>query len=141
MTKLLGIKVGYQYPLDSKYYNLNGELIAQYSESRDIFCIFNDHLDQKTAKMLGWDFQLDQQAQIITVAYDLENLQIGCLFNIPEGLDSQKRRLYRVVEMSTIQVYPASVTCKLVQEYETRMSMTDVTNFETSNFNLLKEEN
>ena len=139
MTKLLGVKVGYQYPLEGKTYNLNGELIAHYSDPQDIYCIFNDHIDNKTAKMMGWNSELLKDAAMISVPYDLENLQIGCLFNIPEALDSGGKRLFRLVELSTIQIYPASVTCRLVQEYTDTMSMSDTTNFVTTNFNLLNE--
>ena len=139
MTKMLGVRVGYQYPLKSKTYNLNGELVAHYSDLEYIYCIFNDHIDNKTAKMMGWNSELVKDAALISVPYDLENLQIGCLFNIPEALDTRGKRLFRAVELSTIQIYPASVTCRLVQEYVDTMSMSDVTNFVATNFNLLNE--
>lgn len=53
MTDLLGIKVLYRAPRDSKEYDLHGELDARYYPSRVVGAIYNEHTDQKTMKKLG----------------------------------------------------------------------------------------
>ena len=139
MCSLLGVNVEYRYPLRDKHYTLHGELTSNYSEPKIVSCIFEDHINQKTAKKLGWDAELQDNASMISVPYDLENLQIGCLFKVPSAFDNTPGRLFKVVEMSGIQMYPASISCRLVQEYESDMSDADVELFTESNFNLLRE--
>jgi hypothetical protein len=77
---------------------------------------------------------------MISVPYDLENLQIGCLFKLPSAYDNSPGRLFRVVEMSTIQMYPASISCRLVLEYETHVERAEIEEFSNSDFNLLNQE-
>ena len=140
MVKLRGVFCQYQFPLQNKQYTVQGELSSSYSEPISVGCIFNDHIDQKTAKKLGWDSELQDQMTAISVPYDLENLQIGCLFKIPSAYDSTEGRLFRVVDMSAIAMYPASITCRLVQEYESTMTLAETHVFNNSDFNLLNQE-
>ena len=56
--------------------------------------------------------------EIISVPYDLEGLQQGALFIVPSGLDDGKGRVFRCTKLSNIMVYPASVSCEIVPEYE-----------------------
>jgi len=79
------------------------------------------------------------KASMISVPYDLENLQVGCLFEIPSAFDNTPGRKFRVAEMSAVMIYPASITCKLVLEYENTMEKAEVELFNNSNFNLLNE--
>ena len=139
MCSLLGVNVLYRFPLKGKQYTTHGELKSNYSEPRIVSCIFEEHIDQKTAKKLGWDAELQENMHVISVPYDLENLQIGCLFEVPSAFDNTPGRLFRVVEMSGIQMYPASISCRLVQEYESDLSDADTELFTNSNFNLLRE--
>ena len=53
MVSLRGVICQYQYPLINKQYTLQGELDTSYSEPISVGCIFNDHLDQRTARKLG----------------------------------------------------------------------------------------
>ena len=53
MVKLRGVFCQYQFPLQNKQYTVQGELSSSYSEPISVGCIFNDHIDQKTAKKLG----------------------------------------------------------------------------------------
>jgi len=115
-------------------------LDTSYSDPIRVGCIFNDNVDQKTAKRLGWNSELDTNATMISVPYDLLNLQVGCLFEIPSAFDNAPGRLFRVVEMSAIAIYPASITCRLVPEYKTTMELADTHVFTNSNFNLLNQE-
>ena len=139
MTSLRGVICKYQYPV-SKQYTTQAELDAIYSEPINVGCIFEDNIPQKTTRKLGWNSESDTNATIISVPYDLENLQIGCLFKIPSAYDNTPGRLFRVVEMSTIPMYPASITCRLVPEYESTVAKAEVREFTNSNFNLLNQE-
>ena len=140
MVTLRGVFCEYQYPLQNKQYTTQGELDTSYSEPLRVGCIFNENIDQKTAKRLGWNAELQDQASLISVPYDLENLQIGCLFKIPSAFDKTQGRKFRVVEMSAIPIYPASITCRLVPEYETTVEKADTELFVNSDFNLLNQE-
>ena len=77
---------------------------------------------------------------VISVPYDLENLQVGCLFKIPSAFDGAEGRLFRVVEMYSIAIYPASITCRLVPEYKTTMERSETEMFVNTDFNLLNQE-
>ena len=90
-------------------------------------------------KKLGWVAEEDENATIISVPYDLKGLQVGALFIVPSGLDRAEGRLFRVAEMSNIPIYPASITCKLVPEFEDTFSSSQY-NHSHSSFNLLNDE-
>ena len=55
MTRLLGINVLYRAPRESKNYDLHGELDSKYYEPQVVGVIFQEHVDQKTMKKLGWN--------------------------------------------------------------------------------------
>ena len=90
-------------------------------------------------KKLGWTSELQESSSIIQVPYDLHDLQVGCLFVIPSGIDGAKGRLFRVVNLSNIMIYPASITCELVPEYSNTFSDSKFLH-NNNNFNLLSEE-
>lgn len=140
MVTLRGVFCEYQYPLQNKQYTTQGELDTSYSDPLRVGCIFNENIDQKTAKKLGWNAELQEQASLISVPYDLVNLQVGCLFKIPSAFDCTQGRKFRVVEMSAIPIYPASITCRLVPEYETTVEKAETQLFVNSDFNLLNQE-
>jgi len=139
MVKLLGIMVIYKQPSKDKHYNIHGELESNYEDSMLVGCIFEEHIKQNTAKKLGWDSELQTSSSLIHVPYDLPGLQIGSLFIIPSAFDNTKGRLFRVTKMSAEMIYPASITCELVQEYETTLAKADTELFNNSDFNLLYE--
>lgn len=136
MVKLVGIIVKYRACRPDKHWTTYAEIDSNYAEPIPVGCIFNEHLDQKTMKKLGWVTELDSQASIISVPYDLPALQVGALFVVPSGLDCAKGRLFRVTEISNIAIYPASVTCVIVPEYEDTFSNADYT-YEHSSMNIL----
>lgn len=70
---------------------------------------------------MGWNAELQENAAVIHVPYDLHDIQIGALFVIPSGLDHTKGRLFRVTQLSNAMVYPASIACEIIPEYEDRM--------------------
>ena len=90
-------------------------------------------------KKLGWDSELQTEESIISVPYDTKDVQAGSLFILPSALDNTKGRLFRATELSTIMIYPASITCKLVPEWEDAYTPTQ-SEFKHTSFNLLNNE-
>ena len=140
MVKLLGIKVVYRAPKLDKHWTNFTEIESNYQSPEVIGCIFEEHPTQKTMKKLGWDSELQTEESIISVPYDLHDIQVGALFIIPSGLDNTKGRLFRVTELSVGIVYPASITCRLVPEWEDAYTPTQ-SEFKHTSFNLLNNEN
>ena len=88
---------------------------------------------------MGWNSELTESAALIHVPYDLPGLQIGALFTIPSAYDNTKGRTFIVTKMSAIMVFPASITCEIVPEYETTIQPSELQMFNSSDFNLLNE--
>ena len=144
MVKLLGINVIYRYPMYDKTEGVRwttyAEIDAQYSTPQIIGCIFDEHPTQQTLKKIGWMSELQESSSIIHVQYDLDNIQQGCLFEIPSGLDYGENRFFRVVRLSTGIVYPASITCEIVPEYYDTYKPDINTHQFNSNTNVLNDE-
>lgn len=140
MVKLIGIIVLFRPLIDkSKQYNGVGELDAYYLPPERVGCIFEEHPTEKTMKKCGWIAELNTEASVIHVPYDLKGLERGSLFIIPSALDNAKGRLFKVIELSTIAVYPASVACKIGPVWESEYNETEL-NFKSNNFSLLRED-
>ena len=137
MVKLLGIHCLYRAPLNGKTYSLHGDLEAHYTKPVSVGCIFQDHPDQKTLKKMGWVAELQENSSIIHVPYDLEGLEVGALFEVPSGLDHAKGRLFRVISMQNIMIYPASIACEIAPEYFDTDEKTLTTDFTKTNFTTL----
>jgi hypothetical protein len=67
---------------------------------------------------MGWVAELQENASIIHVPYDLPGLQVGALFTIPSGLDDAEGRTFRVISLQNIMIYPASIACEVALEYD-----------------------
>ena len=140
-VRLIGINVLYRTPRkESKRYDLHGELDALYNEPVVVGCIFNDHTDQKTMKKLGWNAEREETTPVIHVPYDLQGLEAGCLFIIPSGLDHAEGRVFKVLDMSNIAVYPASIACKLGPVLKSEFENSQLHDFHQTDFNLLESE-
>lgn len=140
MVRLIGINCIYKAPITStKHYTQNGELVSDYAPSQLVGCIFEEHPSQKTTRKLGWNSERQEEASIIHVPYDLENLQQGALFIVPSGFDNTKGRVFRVVDISGIMIYPASLPCKIVPEYVDNFDNSQLSHSQDT-FNLLNEE-
>lgn len=139
-VKLLGIYVLYRAPKVGKRYTTYNEIEDNYEEPLLVGCLFHEHPDQRTLRKVGWVSELQQNASLIEVDYDLPNLQQGALFLIPSGLDDGKARLFRVSSIVNSMVYPASVTCEIIPEYEDTMVEGYAYDYQTSDFNLVDEE-
>ena len=116
--KLIGIQVIYRAPMPNKTWDGYGELDGSFYPPEIVGCLFTEHPNQKTMKKLGWIAELQENSSIIEVPYDLKNIQIGALFILPGALDSSKGRVFRVISMETIGVYPASIMCEIAPVYE-----------------------
>lgn len=139
LVTLQGIQVIYYQPKPGKHYTTYGEISANYYQPQVVGVLFNDHPDQKSMKKLGWNAELQDDASVIHVPYDLPGIQAGALFVVPSGIDQTKGRLFRVTQLSTGMVYPASVACEIVPEYQDQLPTTkrDVSKHD---FNLLRQE-
>ena len=118
MVALHGINCKYKAPLKNKEYDIYGDLQTGYKPEITVGCLFQEHPDQKSLKKAGWVAELQEGSSIIHVPYDLPDLQVGALFKVPSGLDDTKGRLFRVISMSNIMIYPASIACEIALEYE-----------------------
>jgi hypothetical protein len=118
MVKLLGINCKYRAPLSNKENDSYGDLQTGYKPAIIVGCLFEEHPNQKSLKKAGWVAELQEGSSMIHVPYDLPDLQVGALFEVPSGLDTGKGRLFRVIGMSNIMVYPASIACEIALEYE-----------------------
>lgn len=137
MVKLLGINCQYRAPMSNKQFNGLGDLESDYYPAETIGCIFQEHPDQKTLKKMGWVAELQESSSIIHVPYDLKGLEVGALFEIPSGLDNAPTRLFRVISMQNIMIYPASIACEIAPEYITSDEKAVIKDFTNTNFNVL----
>lgn len=117
MTALHGINCKYRAPLESKDLDVHGDLQTGYKPAILVGCLFEEHPDQKSLKRAGWVAELQEGSSIIHVPYDLPGLQAGALFDVPSGLDDGNSRTFRVISLSNIMVYPASISCEIALEY------------------------
>lgn len=139
MCKLIGVKVIYRAPRPGKHYTTYGEIDSNYEQPMAVWCIFEEHPNQQTMRKLGWNSELQEDAVVIHVPYDLPHLQQGSLFVIPSGIDNAEGRVFQVVKMTTTMIYPASISCQLVPYYPDNFTATNY-NYSEHNFNVLSGE-
>ena len=139
LVKLQGIKVVYYAPKTDKHYTLHGELFSNYQEPEVIGCLFNEYPDQRSMRKKGWVVELQEGASLISVPFDLHDLQRGALFAIPSGLDNTKGRLFRVESLLNTMIYPSAITCEIVPEWEDTLPDSKLDRQHTD-FNFLAQE-
>ena len=140
MCKLIGVYVLYRAPLEDKSYTTYAEIDSNFAPPILTGCLFEQHPNQYTTKKLGWVSELQENASLIHVEYDLPNLQIGSLFIVPSGLDDGKGRLFKVTKISNIMIYPSSITCEIVPEYEDTLEPETIYDHTDGSFNVLQDE-
>ncbi len=140
MVKLMGIQVVYYAPRPGKRYTTYDEVKDNYQQPEVVGVIFEDHPDQKSMKKMGWAAELQESSSLIHVPYDLHDIQKDALFAIPSGLDHTKGRLFRVTQLTNTMVYPASIACEIVPEYENTLPSSKIVDQTHYDFNLLREE-
>lgn len=139
LVRLYGIQVIYRAPREGKHYTTYTEIDSNYYEPIVVGCLFDEHPTQKTLKKIGWTSELQTESSLIHIPYDVPKIQAGALFMIPSGLDDGKARLFRVKVLSNIMVYPASMTCEIVPEYENIYS-TALNDYKRYSMNVLNDE-
>jgi hypothetical protein len=141
MLKLRGIMVIHRAPKSvSKTYDGHGELDTLYEAPVQTACIFEEHPNQWTMRKLGWDSVLQEANSLIHVPYDLDGVQAGSLFIIPSGLDSTTGRVFKVIRMSNIAVYPSEIVCEIGPVFNSTFEPVNLHDFTSTNFNLLAQE-
>jgi len=140
MVRLQGIYVLYRAPLPDKHYTTYAEIESNFYPPILVGCLFDQHPSQRTTKKLGWVAELQEGSSLIHVDYDLPHLQIGALFIVPSGLDDGKGRLFRVIRMTNSMMYPSSIVCEIIPEYEDTLTQSTINDFTDNSFNLLQEE-
>ena len=138
MVRLIGINVVFKAP-NNKVYTTQGEARGDYLAPVLVGCIFEEHPTQQTTKKLGWNAELQEDASIIHLPYDLEGLQKDALVIVPSGIDGTEGRVFRIVRMSNIMIYPASFACEIVPVYASTFEDSQL-NHARDTFNLLNEE-
>lgn len=143
MLKLMGIKVKYKALAKSAEYNQYGELgknqVLDYKEPIDVWCIYQENPTQQTAKKIGWNTELSKGATLIVVPYDTPEIQVGCQFEIPPGIDNAKPGLFRILKMQTTAVYPSEITCELGPVLINTTEQTQTEDYSKSNFNFVAD--
>ena len=139
LVKLIGIQVIYRAPRKDKHYTTYGEIDSNFQDPLIIGCIFTEHPDQQTMKKIGWISELQENSSLIHVAYDTPDIQQGCLFIIPSGLDDGKGRLFRCIRLTNSMIYPSSIVCEIIPEYENTYPNKN-NDFKYKSFNILNEE-
>jgi len=139
MCDTIGIRVLHRAPRPDKHYDGYGELSSYYFEPVPVGCIFDEHPTIWTMRKMGWNSELQEERSIIHVPYDLEGLQVGSLFIVPSGIDNTQGRLFRVIRMSTISVYPASVSCEIGPIWESDFEKSQLSHVD-NDFSLLVDE-
>lgn len=140
MVKLIGVYALYRAPKPDKNWTIYAELESNYEQPIQVGCIFDQHLTQQTMKKIGWDAELNDQRALIHVDYDLPSLQVGCLFILPSGIDNAPSRIFRVVKLTNSMIYPASMMCEVVPEWEDTIVRGVTYDNHGDNFRLLTDE-
>ena len=139
-VRALGIYVLYRAPKKDKHWTTYNEIESNYEPPMKVGCIFHDHPDQKTLRKIGWVIELQESASLIEVDYDLPGLQVGSLFIVPSGLDDGKGRLFRVYSLQSSMVYPSSITCQIIPEYEDTIQREIKDDYSQSSMNYLNRQ-
>ena len=139
MVKLWGVLVDYYAPKKNNHRTIYGEVVSSYYEPMRIGVLFNQHPDQKTMKKLGWDNQTDTEAILITVPYDTPNIQVGAKFLFPAAVDGGEPKQYKVTRMRTSMIYPSSIVCECMPEYEDEFKISDF-EFAHTGMNVINRE-
>ncbi len=136
-VRLLGVTCIYRAPMPGKTFDAHGDLETNYQPPIPVGCIFDEYPNQKTLKKQGWVTELQEGSSMIHVPYDLAGLQVGALFTVPSGLDHAEGRLFRVISMQNIMIYPASMACEIAPEYIDIEERNNIEDFSHDNFTLL----
>lgn len=139
MAKMIGVKLIYRAPKPSKDYTTYGEIDTMFEQPVAVWGIYVEHPTQQTMRKLGWNSELLAEAIVLEVPYDLQGLQQGGLFTVPTGVDGGVGRVFQITQMTTLSIYPASVTVAAVPYYPNDFTQSAF-NHSEHNFDLLEGE-
>ena len=77
---------------------------------------------------------------MVNFPYNTPDIEVGCIVMIPSGLDNAPPRMFRIARMSTIMIYPASIACECVPEFENVLPKSQVEDFRNSSTNILMRD-
>lgn len=140
MVRLIGIFVIYRAPRKDKHWTMYQEIESNYQEPLLVGCIFHEHPDQKSLKKMGWVSELQEEESLISLSYDTPDLQVGSLIVVPSSIDKTQGRLFRITALSNIMIYPSSITCVCVPEYDDILPKGMVDDHSKGSLTLLAEE-
>ena len=84
--------------------------------------------------------ELSESALVINFPYDTPYIETGCIVLVPSGLDNAPPRMFRIARMSTIMIYPASIACECVPEYNDVLPRSQVEDFRNSSTNVFMRD-
>ena len=140
LVRLIGVYVIYRAPRADKHWTTHQEIDGNYQEPILVGCIFHEHPDQRSMKKMGWVSELQTNESLISLSYDVPDLQVGALIIIPSGIDSTQGRLFRITSLSNTMIYPSAITCACVPEYNDTMPNGTTPEAQPGSLVLLAEE-
>lgn len=141
MSKLIGIKVLYQYIIDNDYSIHSESVNEKLSEPIELDIIFHENPKVSTLRKLGWlSEKKDDKPYIIQVPHDTPNLRRGCQILIQADMEYSEPRRFRITEISSILEYPDSYLCKVAPEFNKEINDKSK-DYSDSNYNFIKRVN
>lgn len=138
-TRLHGKRALYECPINKKY-NQVGELECDYGSPIEVGCIYEERPTQKTTRLLGWNSQLQEEASLIHLPYETENLERGGRVIVPSAFDETKGQVFRIITMSAVgDIFPYAISCAIVPVFENKFDQGQF-DYTNSTLNLLFEE-
>ena len=119
MSRLLGIHVGYQYPLGNEK-TIHSEPNMAMSNPIELDIIFDENPTINTLKKHGWVTEIGENKPVVAqVPYNTPNLQRYSRIIIPPIGTVIRERIFEVTAISTILEYPDCWTVRLAPVYNT----------------------
>lgn len=139
MAKLVGWKVGYQYPLGNKK-TIHSEPNMPMSNPIQLDIIFNENPTLDTLKKHGWVVEIGEQRPVIAqVPYNTPNLQRYSRIIIPPVGTIVDARIFEVTAISSILEYPDCWTVRLAPVYKTIQENNDYSQSNTKTMDVLSK--
>ena len=140
MVKLHGLICKYRAPKPGKENDIHAELDTRYFPEIEVGAVLDQYPQQKSLRKMGWVAELAEGSMILHVPYDLPGLQQGALFTLPSAIEGAEGRTFRVLNLSNVMIYPASIACEIALEYQSTEEKSQFVDYSTTNFNLLKDD-
>lgn len=137
MSRLLGIPVWYQYPID-KETTVHTEIKSYFSEPVKIDVIFNENPDINTLKAMNWVSENpDDKPYIAIFPWDTPNIMTKARVEICTIDSVGTGKVFEITSIKTLLQYPESYTCTLVPVFN---SVITNDNYSDGNYNYTEGE-